>query len=380
MSSLAQQLNDRQLAAATFGDGPLRVLAGPGTGKTTTLSARVGHLLDRGVAPERILLLTFTRRSAREIISRVRASRRDERVQRVAGGTFHSVAHATLRRHYSSLGLSDGFGVLDQPDSADLIDLVRSDLGILSGQRRLPKKSTLATLYSRSLNTGTPLATVMGELTPWCVEHCEDVATLFRAYVSRKQALGLLDFDDLLLFWRYAVEHEVLGDKLAARFDHVLVDEFQDVNLLQLDVLRGLRRRDPRVTMVGDDAQAIYGFRGASPRYLLDAAHYFEDLTTIILEANYRSSAPILEVANALAADAPEGFSSILHEHTPPPAPRRPSSFTVATSVISRVRWPTACSSSMSRAWPSSARPFSFAPRITARTSRSNSRAGGSPS
>ena len=301
------------------------MLAGPGTGKTTTLSARVEFLLERGVAPERMLLLTFTRRSAREIIGRVRASRRDERVQRVAGGTFHSVAHRTLRRHHASVGLPEGFGVLDQGDSADLLDLVRSDLGILSGQRRLPKKATLASLYSRSVNTGIPLRDVMIEITPWCVEHCDDVATLFRAFVARKQSLGLLDFDDLLLFWRFAVQHEVLGKRLGSSFDHILVDEFQDVNLLQLDVLRGLRHYDSRVTLVGDDAQAIYGFRGASPRYLLDAEKYFDGLTTITLNANYRSSAPILNVANALAADAPEGFTSVLRQEVATVGATQPS-------------------------------------------------------
>jgi DNA helicase-2/ATP-dependent DNA helicase PcrA len=325
MSASQQHLNDRQREAASFGDSPLRVLAGPGTGKTTTLSARVEFLLEREVAPERILLLTFTRRAAREIVGRVRASRRDERVQRVAGGTFHSVAHHTLRRHHASVGIPEGFGVLDQGDSADLLDLVRGDLGILSGQRRLPKKATLASLYSRTVNTGVPLGDVMNDITPWCIEHRDDVASLFRAYVSRKQSLGLLDFDDLLLFWRHAVQHDVLGKKLSAAFDHVLVDEFQDVNLLQLDILRGLRHHDSRITLVGDDAQAIYGFRGASPRYLLDAEKYFNGLTTITLNANYRSSAPILEVANALAADAPEGFTSVLREEVPTPGAIQPS-------------------------------------------------------
>jgi DNA helicase II / ATP-dependent DNA helicase PcrA len=320
-----QDLNQRQLEAASFGEGPLRILAGPGTGKTTTLSARVEFLLERGIAPERILLLTFTRRSARDIIGRVRALRRDERAQRVAGGTFHSVAHHTLRRHHTALGLPEGFGVLDQGDSADLLDLVRSDLGILSGERRLPKKATLAALYSRSVNTGIPLREVMSDVTPWCIEHFDDVATLFCAFVARKQALGLLDFDDLLLFWRVAVQHEVLGKKLGASFDHVLVDEFQDVNLLQVDILKGLRQRDSRLTLVGDDAQAIYGFRGASPRYLLEADQYFEGLTTITLSANYRSSAPILSVANALAADAPEGFCAVLREEVPASGAVQPS-------------------------------------------------------
>src|SRR5580692_12500193 len=174
MSASQQHLNDRQREAASFGDSSLLFLAGPGTGKTTTLSARVEFLLEREVPPERILLLTFTRRAAREIIGRVRASRRDERVQRVAGGTFHSVAHHTLRRHYASLGLPEGFGVLDRGDAADLMDLVRGEHGILSRERRLPKKDTLAALYSRTVNTGMQLGDVMRETTPWCVESLEE--------------------------------------------------------------------------------------------------------------------------------------------------------------------------------------------------------------
>lgn len=317
MFATRTDLNDHQREAASFGDQPLRVIAGPGTGKTTTLTARVEYLLDQGIAPERILLLTFTRRSAREILNRVRAIRATAHVHHVAGGTFHSVAHHTLRRHHTAVGLSDGFGVLDHGDAADLLDLVRSDLGVLSDKRRLPKKNTLAALYSRTVNTGDALRDVMAEHTPWCVDHHEQVGTLFSAFVNRKRALGLLDFDDLLLFWRAAVEDDALGATLAASFDHVLVDEFQDVNQLQLDILRGLRRCDPRVTMVGDDAQAIYGFRGASPRFLLDAPDYFEGLVTITLNVNYRSSGAILEVANALAADAPEGFCAVLREDRP---------------------------------------------------------------
>ena len=315
MFAFRRDLNERQLEAATFGDGPLRVIAGPGTGKTTTLTARVEHLLDQGVTPERVLVLTFTRRSAREIINRVRSLRRAEQAHRVRGGTFHSVAHHTLRRFHAAVGLPDGFGVLDHGDAADLLDLVRSDLGIASGERRLPKKTTLAALYSRTVNTGTPLAQVMGEHTPWCADHSEQVGSIFAAFTDRKRSLGLLDFDDLLLFWRAAVQDDVLGDQLGASYDHVLVDEFQDVNLLQLDVLRGLRRLDHRLTIVGDDAQAIYGFRGASPRFLLEAERHFDGLSTITLDVNYRSSGAILAVANAVAADAPSGFSAVLREH-----------------------------------------------------------------
>jgi DNA helicase-2/ATP-dependent DNA helicase PcrA len=317
MFASQRELNAKQREAATFGDGPLRVIAGPGTGKTTTLTARVDVLLERRVAPERILLLTFTRRSAREIVSRVRALRGADRGRRVAGGTFHSVAHQTLRRHHAALGLPAGFGVLDPGDAADLMDLVRGELGILSSERRLPKKSTLGALYSRTVNTGMQLSDVMRETTPWCADSLEEVASLFTAFVARKRSLGLLDFDDLLLYWRAAAQDEALGEELGAAYDHILVDEFQDVNLLQLEVLIGLRRLDPRLTIVGDDAQAIYGFRGATARFLLDAGRYFDGLTTITLDMNYRSSAAILGVANAIAADAPEGFSSVLREEVP---------------------------------------------------------------
>ena len=317
MFASRQELNERQREAANFGDGPLRVIAGPGTGKTTTLTARVGVLLERGVTPERILLLTFTRRSAREIVSRVRTLRGADQGRRVSGGTFHSVAHHTLRRHHAAVGLPEGFGVLDRGDAADLMDLVRGEMGILSKERRLPKKATFAALYSRTVNTGMRLADVMRETTPWCAESLDEVASIFTAFVARKRSLGLLDFDDLLLYWRVAAQDDALGEELGAAYDHILVDEFQDVNLLQLDVLVGLRRIDPRLTIVGDDAQAIYGFRGATARFLLDAEDYFNDLTTITLDVNYRSSGVILGVANAIAADAPEGFSSVLREVVP---------------------------------------------------------------
>ena len=312
-----RELNARQQEAANFGDGSLRIIAGPGTGKTTTLTARVEVLLERGVAPERILLLTFTRRSAREMVSRVRALRGADRGRRVSGGTFHSVAHHTLRRHHDAVGLPAGFGVLDRDDAADLMDLVRGELGMLSGPRRLPKKTTLGALYSRTVNTGMQIADVVRENTPWCAESLDEVASLFTAFVARKRSLGLLDFDDLLLYWRVAAHDDALGEQLGAAYDHILVDEFQDVNRLQLDVLIGLRRLDPRLTVVGDDAQAIYGFRGATARYLLDAERFFDGLTTITLDVNYRSSGAILEVANAIGADAPEGFSSVLREEVP---------------------------------------------------------------
>jgi len=317
-------LNEAQRSAATFDGGPLRIIAGPGTGKTTTLTARVVNLLDQGVAPERILLLTFTRRAAQEMLSRVRLAAPGTGGARVAGGTFHSTAHVLLRRHHELLGLAEGFGVLDAADAADLLDSVKVAQHRSSSVRRFPKKATLAALYSKVVNTGQPLSAVLGHDAPWCSDQAEEIADLFHAYGTRKRELAVLDFDDLLLYWRAATEDEALGAELGSCYDHVLVDEFQDVNRLQLDIVAGLRRRDPRVTIVGDDAQAIYAFRGASPRHLLDAERHFPGLSTITLEQNYRSTAAILAVANALAADAPEGFTARLVEHHPHPGAPQP--------------------------------------------------------
>jgi DNA helicase-2/ATP-dependent DNA helicase PcrA len=311
------RLNDEQRAAATFTGDQLRVLAGAGTGKTTALTARVAWLVDSGVPAERITLLTFTRRAAREMVHRTetllsRPSRQSSRV-RVVGGTFHSIAHRTLRRHAAALGLPEGFSMLDAGDAADVIDLVRDEQGAAAGGRRFPKKATLLDLYSRSVNTQRPLSAVVDEVAPWSADQVDAIATICRGYVARKRALGLVDFDDLLLYWRAAAADDRLGAQLAADIDHLCVDEYQDVNALQVDIVRALRRTNPGLTVVGDDSQAVYGFRGASPRHLLDIEASFPTIHTILLERNYRSGQPILDVANALSADAPEGFSTRLH-------------------------------------------------------------------
>jgi ATP-dependent DNA helicase UvrD/PcrA len=318
----ATQLNDEQAAVAAFDGGPLRVLAGAGTGKTTALTARVAALVERGTRPERILLLTFTRRAAREMLHRAEAhlGRGVTGATRgkVVGGTFHSVAHRTLRRHAAALGLSDAFSVVDAADAGDLLDLVRDEHGAARDrQRRFPRKSTLLDLYSRAVDTQQPLAQVVERVAPWCADLVEPIGEICREYVARKRRLGLLDFDDLLLWWRAALHDERLGASLGAAVDHVLVDEYQDVNRLQVDVLQALRRDDERITVVGDDSQAIYGFRAASPRHLLDFADAFPGAATIVLQRNYRSSQPICDVANAIGDDAPEGFEARLVAHAP---------------------------------------------------------------
>ncbi len=315
------ELTEAQRTAVTHADGPLRVLAGAGTGKTTTLSARVAWLIASGTPPERILLLTFTRRAARQMVSRTSAllatvgldRGAGQPAGRVVGGTFHAIAHQTLRRFAAALGIPEGFSILDAADAADVIDLVRDEQGHASATRkRFPRKTLLIDLYSTAVNTGRPLSSVVPDIAPWADDFIDPISEICRGYVRRKRSAGLVDFDDLLLLWRAAVQDDRLGPRLASAFDHVLVDEYQDVNELQVDVLAGLRRDDPRITVVGDDAQALYSFRAAEPRHILEFEKVFPGATTVVLETNYRSSQQILDVANALGAEASVGFSAVL--------------------------------------------------------------------
>jgi DNA helicase-2/ATP-dependent DNA helicase PcrA len=314
-------LTEAQRRAVTHEGGPLRILAGAGTGKTTTLSARVAWLLATGVPPERILLLTFTRRAARQMLARtsslVSAAGLDRGAaspaNRVIGGTFHAIAHQTLRRYAAMLGIPEGFSVLDAADAADVIDMVRDEQGhAASTRRRFPRKALLVDIYSAAVNTGRPLSSVVPEMAPWAEDFIDAISEICRGYVRRKRSAGLIDLDDLLLFWRAAVQGERLGPRLAGALDHVLVDEYQDVNDLQVDILTGLRRGGPGITVVGDDAQALYSFRAAEPRHILEFDGAFPGSTTVVLETNYRSSQQILDVANAVGADAKVGFSAVL--------------------------------------------------------------------
>ena len=309
-----EELNAEQRLAATYAGDTLLILAGAGTGKTTTLCARVAWLLCEGVPADRILLLTFTRRAAREMVERVRslAERVAPDAGRVAGGTFHSVAHRMVRMHASSLGLAPGFGVLDAGDAADLIDFVREERGRAASRRRFPRASTMLDIYSRVVNSQTSLADVLAESFPWCAEHREALAEIFREYGVRKRMLGVVDLDDLLLYWRALAADEVIGARMGGAFDQVLVDEYQDVNGLQVDILRGLRASQPGLTVVGDDFQAIYGFRAASAAHILRFPEQFPAAHIVTLECNYRSTAPILAVANAVAAQDHQGFPKVL--------------------------------------------------------------------
>ncbi|MEP6852395.1 MAG: ATP-dependent helicase [bacterium] len=314
-SSWDAGLDDAQLAAATHGDGPLVVLAGAGTGKTRTLVSRVAQLVERGVDPDRILLLTFTRRAAEDMLARAAAICGDRQAgRRLWGGTFHAVAHRIVSQHAETLGLPAALSVLDPSDARDLMDLLRHDHDLAGTTERFPRADTLIDVYSRAVNTARPAREVIAAEYPWCDPHTPAVLDLFRGYVARKRAGGLLDFDDLLLAWRTLLTDPSLGPTLARRWDHVLVDEFQDVNQVQVDIVRRLRPDGIGLTVVGDDAQAIYGFRGADSTHLTGAT---TGAVVVRLERNFRSTQPILDVANTVRPSAGDGMDLRLYSDRP---------------------------------------------------------------
>ena len=310
------ELNAAQRRVVEHGDGPLLVVAGAGTGKTNTLAARVAALLARGVMPERILLLTFTRRAAAEMLERAGRLTDPGSSRRVWGGTFHAMAHRLLRIHGAALGLDPAFSVLDQADAADLMGLVRGECAAET-PGRFPRQDTLVAIYSRVANTQRPMRDVLADAFPWCAADAATLAVIFREYVERKTVQHLLDFDDLLLYWARATADPHVGDRLAGLFDHVLVDEYQDTNALQADIVRAMTGRSHGVMAVGDDAQAIYGFRAATVRNILDFPTVHPGTSIVTLEENYRSAPSVLAVANAVMAEAPERHDKALWSRRP---------------------------------------------------------------
>ncbi len=302
-------LNPDQIRAVQHRGGPLLVVAGAGTGKTRTLAARVASLVAEGVRPERILLLTFTRRAAAEMIGRARAASGDDTTRHVHGGTFHAVGHQILRREARTVGLHDGFTILDEGDAVDLLGLVRAEVvANLTGGQRFPRAATLGSILSRVANAQEPLSEVLRRQFPWCADHADQIREVFGGYAARKRADNAVDFDDLLLYWRALLADPAAGARIRQRYDHVLVDEYQDVNSVQADIVQALARGPEGpgacVTAVGDDAQAIYGFRAASPDHLLDFPDHHPGTTVVTLDRTYRCTTPILAVANAIHAEA----------------------------------------------------------------------------
>jgi ATP-dependent DNA helicase UvrD/PcrA len=300
--------------------GPLLVIAGAGSGKTNTLAHRVAHLIVGGADPGRILLLTFSRRAAAEMerrVERIVAAALGEKAgarNRIAwSGTFHAVGARLLRMYAASVGLEPAFTIHDREDSADLMNLVRHELGLSEKAERFPLKATCLAIYSRAVNAGEPLEAALAKQYPWCAEWKEELANLFAAYVEAKQKQGVLDYDDLLLYWGELMRVPELAADVGARFDHVLVDEYQDTNALQASILRGLKPGGAGLTVVGDDAQAIYGFRAATVRNILDFPDQFQPPAEIVrLEQNYRSTQPILAACNAVIGLAREQFTKNL--------------------------------------------------------------------
>lgn len=303
-------LNREQAQAVSHRGSPLLIVAGAGTGKTRTLVARVVQLIADGVDPSKILLLTFTRRAASEMINRVAAATDDRSASRVWGGTFHATANRLLRNFGDTAGLSPNFTVLDQVDSADLMGMVRTEEGFGERGMRFPKKETVVGIYGRMVNSQAKLADVLEVDYPWCAEHGGDLKTIFAAYTARKRKQQVLDYDDLLLFWRALTLTPGAGPAMRELFDHILIDEYQDTNPIQSDIIRGMARggshgRATEVCAVGDDAQAIYGFRCASVENMWAFPEHFPGARVVTLEQNYRSTSPILRVANGVLGSAP---------------------------------------------------------------------------
>jgi DNA helicase-2/ATP-dependent DNA helicase PcrA len=341
------KLNPAQRAAARFGsrgdDGafraaPLLIIAGAGTGKTNTLAHRVAHLVLEGVRPERILLLTFTRRAAEEMTRRARRIVAELLAERAGAspavklawsGTFHSIANRLIRRHSARIGLDQNFSVLDRGDAADLMDLARHELGLSALDKRFPRKDTCLAIYSHRVNTQGTLARTLDEVFPWCAEWEEELTRLFRAYVEKKLANQALDYDDLLLYWHAMMQDEALAREIGGEFDQILVDEYQDTNVLQAEIVKALRPDGRGVTVVGDDAQAIYSFRAATVENILGfPSHYAPPAQVISLEENYRSTQAILDAANALIAEGARQYGKTLRARRG--AGERPRYVTVA--------------------------------------------------
>jgi len=333
VSATFDRLNPAQRAAARHGEragdgayraGPLLIIAGAGTGKTNTLAHRVAHLVLEGVSPERILLLTFTRRAAHEMTQRAQrivaaaleakaGSGTIPSVRLPWSGTFHAIGNRLIRRHAARVGLDANFSVLDRGDAADLMDVLRHELKLSQTEKRFPRKDTCLAIYSHRVNTQGTLKQTLDAVFPWCAEWEEELTRLYRAYVERKLAHQALDYDDLLLYWHAMAGEPALAAEMGAQFDHILVDEYQDTNVLQADILRRLRPDGEGVSVVGDDAQAIYSFRAATVENILGFPRHYEPAARIVtLEDNYRSTQAVLDAANALIEEGSRQYRKTL--------------------------------------------------------------------
>lgn len=308
----AAALNTQQLAAVTASDGPALVIAGAGSGKTRTLVYRVAYLIDSGVDPAHILLLTFTRKAAQEMVDRA-GLLIGAQGDRVSGGTFHSLGNTLLRRYGRSIGIEPAFTILDRGDAEDLIALTRSHLGLNEKDKRFPRKGTIAEIYSKCINTIRPMEDIVLEEFPHFADHLEDLEKLRRAYEQAKRQRQLLDYDDLLArLWELLTHHEDVRGSISRLYRYILVDEYQDTNRLQAELIRKLAATHENVMVVGDDSQSIYAFRGATFRNIMEFPTLFPGATVYKLEENYRSTQPVLNLANEVIAAAAEKYTKQL--------------------------------------------------------------------
>ena len=300
-----QELNESQYDAVTSVDGPHLILAGAGTGKTRTIVYRVAYLVELGVRPQAILLLTFTRKAAREMLRRA-AILLDNRCEQVSGGTFHSFANSFLRTYANLLGYQRNFTILDQSDAEDVVNLVRTKLKLDTREKRFPRKETLYDISSKTLNTLTSPEEIIAADYPQVLEQTQDILAVIAAYGVYKRENNLMDYDDLLIHTaRILEEHGEVRRSVNAKHPYVMVDEYQDTNRVQAKLVQLLAGERRNVMVVGDDAQCIYSFRGSSIRNILAFPEEFPGCKVVKIEENYRSTQPILTLANLVLRGAP---------------------------------------------------------------------------
>ena len=307
-----EELNEAQCEAAMFLEGPLLVVAGAGTGKTRTLVYRVARLIEKGIDPRSILLLTFTRRAAEEMLQRA-SLLTDSRCERIAGGTFHSFGNMVLRQYGQLMGLAPGFTIMDRSDSQDVIQLLRAQMGLDGREKRFPRKQTISEIQSLARNKQVPLPELVEREYSHLADFLEELVTIAERYQVYKREKSLLDYDDLLTCLKDLLDsQDDLRHRLSERFRFIMVDEYQDTNRLQSDIIRGLACTHDNVMAVGDDAQSIYSFRGANFRNIMDFPNQFPGTTIIPLEENYRSTQPILRLTNEIITRASERYEKTL--------------------------------------------------------------------
>jgi len=308
-----KELNPAQLKAVESIQGPHLVIAGAGSGKTRVLVHRVAYLVEKGVKPEEILLLTFTRRAASEMLQRA-SLLLDERCQKVSGGTFHSFANMILRKYAKYVQISNNFTILDQADAEDGVNLVRTQLGFNKTEKRFPRKHALLEVISKSVNKSAEISDVLYDEYPQFMEFTEEIKKIRDAYDKYKRQKSLLDYDDLLVFLKNLLsKHEEVRLSLAAKYKYIMVDEYQDTNKLQAHIACLLAADHANIMVVGDDAQSIYSFRGANFKNIIDFPKIFKGTKIITLEENYRSTQPILNLTNAVISQAKEKFEKNLY-------------------------------------------------------------------